>query len=88
MVRPVGAGERHAARRCRPRPPKNPRHPATWHAREYGLLAANIFGLHDYDKNVKKGTGDFTLEPGKTVICRLIAVALLPLRFVSIPCHF
>jgi len=50
--------------------PKNPRHPATWHAREYGLLAANIFGLHDYDKNVKKGTGDFTLEPGKTVTFR------------------
>jgi len=39
-------------------------------AREYGLLAANIFGLHDYDKNVKKGTGDFTLEPGKTVTFR------------------
>jgi len=50
--------------------PKNPRHPATWHAREYGLLAANIFGLHDYDKNVKKGTGDFTIEPGKTVTFR------------------
>ncbi|HZN66111.1 MAG TPA: PmoA family protein [Tepidisphaeraceae bacterium] len=50
--------------------PKNPRHPSTWHAREYGLLAANIFGLHDYDKNVKKGTGDFTIEPGKTVTFR------------------
>ena len=50
--------------------PKNPRHPATWHAREYGLLAANIFGLHDFDKNVKQGTGDFTVEPGKTVTFR------------------
>jgi len=50
--------------------PKNPRHPATWHAREYGLLAANIFGLHDFDKNVPKGTGNFTIEPGKTVTFR------------------
>jgi hypothetical protein len=50
--------------------PKNPRHPSTWHAREYGLLAANIFGLHDFDKNVKKGTGDFAIEPGKTATFR------------------
>ena len=50
--------------------PKNPRHPSTWHAREYGLLAANIFGLHDFDKTVKKGTGDFTIEPGKTATFR------------------
>ena len=50
--------------------PKNPRHPATWHAREYGLLAANIFGLHDFDPKVKKGTGDFTIESGKTVTFR------------------
>ena len=50
--------------------PKNPRHPSTWHARNYGLLAANIFGLHDFDKNVKKGAGAFTIEPGKTVTFR------------------
>jgi hypothetical protein len=50
--------------------PRNPRHPSTWHAREYGLLGANIFGLHDFDKKVKKGTGDFTIEPGKTVTFR------------------
>lgn len=50
--------------------PTNPRHPSTWHAREYGLLAANIFGLHDFDKNAKKGAGDFVIEPGTTVIFR------------------
>ena len=50
--------------------PKNPRHPSTWHARNYGLLAANIFGLHDFDKNVKKGAGDFAIEPGNTVTFR------------------
>lgn len=50
--------------------PKNPRHPATWHARDYGLLAANIFGLHDFDRKLKKGTGDFVIEPGKTATFR------------------
>ena len=48
--------------------PTNPRHPTTWHTREYGLHAANIFGLHDYDpKNVPKGKGAMTLESGKTM---------------------
>lgn len=48
--------------------PSNPRHPTMWHTREYGLHAANIFGLHDYDtKNVPKGAGDLKLEPGKTL---------------------
>ena len=48
--------------------PDNPRHPTQWHTREYGLHAANIFGLHDYDsKNVPKGAGDLKLEAGKTL---------------------
>ena len=48
--------------------PDNPRHPTTWHTREYGLHAANIFGLHDYDpKNTPKGAGDLTLEAGKNL---------------------
>jgi hypothetical protein len=48
--------------------PDNPRHPSRWHTREYGLHAANIFGLHDYDpKNTPKGAGDLTLESGKTL---------------------
>ena len=28
--------------------PSNLRHPTRWHAREYGLFAANPFGLHDF----------------------------------------
>lgn len=50
--------------------PGNPRHPTTWHARDYGLLAANIFGLHEFDKNAKKGAGRFVIEPGKQVAFR------------------
>jgi hypothetical protein len=51
--------------------PKNPRHPATWHAREYGLLASNIFGLSYFDpKQYKKGAGDFTIKAGETVTFR------------------
>ena len=28
--------------------PTNPRHPTHWHVRNYGLMTANCFGLHDY----------------------------------------
>jgi len=48
--------------------PENPRHPARWHVREYGLMSANIFGLHDFDKGVAAHTGDFTIDSGKTVV--------------------
>lgn len=47
--------------------PSNPRHPTCWHTREYGLHAANCFGLHDFDKTQPKGAGDLKIEPGKTV---------------------
>ncbi|MAS79303.1 MAG: hypothetical protein CMI25_02680 [Opitutae bacterium] len=43
--------------------PDNPRHPTTWHARDYGLIAANPFGK----KYFKAGEGALTLEKGKTV---------------------
>ncbi len=29
--------------------PSNPRTPTYWHTRAYGLLAANIFGVHDFE---------------------------------------
>lgn len=47
--------------------PSNPRHPACWHSREYGLHAANPFGLHDFDKKNPPGTGDMKIEPGQSV---------------------
>lgn len=37
--------------------PDNPRHPTTWHARDYGLVAANPFGLHHFQKQ-PAGSGD------------------------------
>ena len=49
--------------------PKNPRHPTWWHVRDYGLFAANPFGVHDFEKKTK-GEGDLTIPPGKSVIFR------------------
>ena len=46
--------------------PSNPKHPTHWHARDYGLFAANIFGEHDF-YNDKSRNGSLTLEPGKSV---------------------
>jgi hypothetical protein len=46
--------------------PASFRHPTYWHARGYGLLAANPFGL-SYFLNDKKASGSYTLAAGKTV---------------------
>jgi hypothetical protein len=43
--------------------PENPRHPTWWHARTYGLVAANPFGVHDFEKK-PDGTGDMKIEAG------------------------
>jgi len=48
---------------------ENLRHPTWWHARDYGLLAANPFGVHDFEKK-PKGTGDFTLARGERLTQR------------------
>lgn len=49
--------------------PSNPRHPTWWHARDYGLFAANPFGLHDFEKK-PKGTGDLKIPAGTSVTFR------------------
>ena len=49
--------------------PSNLRHPTTWHARDYGLLAANPFGAHDFEGK-PKGTGDYTIPAGKSLTLR------------------
>ncbi|MDX2149187.1 MAG: PmoA family protein [Bryobacteraceae bacterium] len=46
--------------------PTNPKHPTYWHARDYGLFAANPFGEHDF-YNDKTRNGSLTLEPGVPV---------------------
>jgi hypothetical protein len=46
--------------------PGNPKHPAYWHARDYGLFAANIFGEHDYYAD-KQRDGSVTVQPGKSI---------------------
>ncbi len=45
--------------------PKNPKHPTYWHVRAYGLLAANIFGEHDFH-NDESRDGGMTLAGGDT----------------------
>jgi hypothetical protein len=44
--------------------PANPRYPTYWHARDYGLIAANIFGLHDFEKDASRD-GSLTIRPGQ-----------------------
>ncbi len=46
--------------------PANPRHPVRWHARAYGLFAANPWGLSVFT-NDKTQNGAMTLEPGKSL---------------------
>ena len=50
--------------------PQNPRHPTTWHVRDYGLFAANPFGLHDFQKSQPKGAGDLKLAAGERATFR------------------
>lgn len=46
--------------------PANPRHPVRWHARAYGLFAANPFGVSTFtgDKSQRNPT---TVEPGQSL---------------------
>ncbi|NYF80278.1 PmoA family protein [Granulicella arctica] len=48
--------------------PENPNYPTYWHARGYGLFAANPLGQHIFDP--KAPALNFTLEQGKDVIFR------------------
>lgn len=45
--------------------PKNPAHPTWWHARDYGLFAANPFGVHDFEKK-PAGAGDLLIPAGES----------------------
>ena len=49
--------------------PSNPRHPTWWHARDYGLVAANPFGVNHFEGK-PDGTGDMTIKSGETLSFR------------------
>lgn len=46
--------------------PSNPKFPTYWHARGYGLFAANIFGEHDFHADESRD-GSITLAKGRTL---------------------
>jgi hypothetical protein len=46
--------------------PSNPRHPTWWHVRDYGLFAANPFGIHDFEKK-PPGSGDLKIAAGEKI---------------------
>jgi len=47
--------------------PSNMRHPTRWHARDYGLFAANPFCEAEMDKSKPKGSGEYTLKAGESL---------------------
>lgn len=49
--------------------PENLRHPTYWHARGYGLFAANPFGVRDFTHDRQKD-GSFTIPSGASVTLR------------------
>ncbi|MDG1873239.1 MAG: PmoA family protein [Mariniblastus sp.] len=49
--------------------PTNLRHPTTWHAREYGLVTANPFGMHHF-LGKEKGSGAFKVKNGDSLQLR------------------
>lgn len=48
--------------------PKNPTYPTYWHARGYGLFAANPFGAKEFTKGAT--TLNYTLQPGQSATFR------------------
>jgi hypothetical protein len=46
--------------------PSNPKHPTWWHVRDYGLFAANPFGVHEFEKQAP-GAGDLTIPKLQSV---------------------
>jgi Family of unknown function (DUF6807) len=51
--------------------PKNLRHPTYWHARHYGLLAANPFGLKEFTHDRHQG-GSYTIAAGESLTLRYL----------------
>ncbi|GIW97679.1 MAG: hypothetical protein KatS3mg111_1012 [Pirellulaceae bacterium] len=47
--------------------PTNLRHPTWWHARDYGLLSANPYGIHHFENKSDEHLGDYRLPQGETL---------------------
>jgi hypothetical protein len=54
--------------------PSSFRHPTHWHARDYGLLAANPFGIHDFEKLKDKKAGNHILKPGESTTLKYTVI--------------
>ena len=54
--------------------PSSLRHPTHWHARDYGLLAANPFGIHDFEKGKDKKAGNLTLKAGESITLKYTVI--------------
>ena len=50
--------------------PSSFRFPTYWHVRDYGLFAANPFGLHDFHGNKDENEGTYTLPSGESLTLR------------------
>lgn len=50
--------------------PSSFRFPTYWHVRNYGLFAANPFGVHDFEKLDDKRAGDHSLSKGESLTLR------------------
>jgi Family of unknown function (DUF6807) len=49
--------------------PRSFRHPTYWHARAYGLFAANPFGLREFTNDPSQD-GSYTIPAGKSLMFR------------------
>ena len=46
------------------------KYPVCWHSRGYGLMAANPFGRHDFEKLGDTAAGNLTIPAGQSVTFR------------------
>lgn len=53
--------------------PENLRHPTTWMARDYGLVAANPFGLSHFLEK-ERGAGNYSLKKGESLTLKYLFV--------------
>lgn len=49
--------------------PTSFRYPTRWHVRDYGLFAANVFGLHDFESDASVD-GSHTIPAGESIAFR------------------